>query len=58
MNRMHNPAHLGLVFREYLENISVTTTANALGVTRATLSRILNGNSGISEDMTLRLEVA
>lgn len=58
MNRMHNPAHPGLVLREYLEGISVTEAATALGVTRTTLSRILNGNSGISADMALRLEAA
>ncbi|MEM8324842.1 HigA family addiction module antitoxin [Morganella morganii] len=58
MNRMHNPAHPGLVLREYLDGISVTEAAKALGVTRTTLSRILNGNSGISADMALRLESA
>lgn len=58
MNRMHNPAHPGLVLREYLEGVSVTEAATALGVTRTTLSRILNGNSGISADMALRLEAA
>lgn len=58
MSRMHNPAHPGSVLREYLEGISVTEAAKALGVTRATLSRILNGNSGISADMALRLESA
>lgn len=58
MNRMHNPAHPGLVLREYLDGISVTEAAKALGITRTTLSRILNGNSGISADMALRLEAA
>ncbi|XWR69663.1 hypothetical protein AHYW_002745 [Providencia manganoxydans] len=58
MNRMHNLAHLGLVLREYLEGVSVTTNSLSLGATRTTLSRILNGNSGISADMALRLEAA
>ncbi|CDG19979.1 putative counterpart of the neighbouring HigB-like protein [Xenorhabdus poinarii G6] len=58
MNRMYNPAHPGIVLREYLGDISVTEAAKALGVTRAALSRILNGNTGISADMALRLEVA
>ena len=58
MARMHNPAHPGEVLREYLGDITVTDAAERLGVTRATLSRILNGNAGISADMALRLEQA
>ncbi|WP_118986487.1 HigA family addiction module antitoxin [Photorhabdus sp. CRCIA-P01] len=56
--KMHKPAHPGLVLREYLGDISVTEAAKALGITRAALSRILNGNAGISADMALRLEAA
>ncbi len=58
MTRMHNPAHPGAVLREYLGDISVTEAAQALGITRAALSRILNGSTGISADMALRLEAA
>lgn len=58
MTRMHNPAHPGAVLREYLGEVSVTDAAIALGVTRAALSRILNGSTGISADMALRLEAA
>jgi antitoxin HigA-1 len=58
MNRMHNPAHPGTVLREYLGDVTVTEAASRLGVTRAALSRILNGNAGISADMALRLEQA
>lgn len=58
MDRMFNPAHPGTVLREYLGAVSVTDAAQALGVTRAALSRILNGNAGISADMALRLEAA
>ncbi|TKI07654.1 HigA family addiction module antitoxin [Martelella alba] len=58
MTRMHNPAHPGAVLREYLGDISVTEAAQALGVTRTSLSRILNGSTGISADMALRLESA
>lgn len=56
--RMNNPAHPGLVLREYLGNLSVTEAASRLSVTRAALSRILNGSAGISADMALRLKDA
>lgn len=56
--RMHNPPHPGEIIREMcLEPIglTVTDTAKALKVTRKTLSSILNGRSGISPEMALRL---
>ena len=56
--RMNNPAHPGLVLREYLGELSITEAASRLGVTRAALSRILNGSAGISADMALRLKDA
>jgi len=56
--RMHNPSHPGPVLREYLGELSVTEAASRLGVTRAALSRILNGSAGISADMALRLRDA
>ncbi|KIP87328.1 XRE family transcriptional regulator [Stenotrophomonas maltophilia] len=58
MSRMHNPAHPGEVLREYLGDLTVTEAATHLGVTRAALSRILNGRNGISADMALRLQDA
>jgi antitoxin HigA-1 len=58
MVRMFNPAHPGVVLREYLGELTVTDAAARLGVTRAALSRILNGSAGISADMALRLEAA
>jgi antitoxin HigA-1 len=56
--RMHNPPHPGSVLRDYLADLSVTDAALHLGVTRAALSRILNGSAGISADMALRLAEA
>ena len=56
--RMHNPPHPGEIIREFcIEplNLSVTEAANALGVTRKTLSAVLNGRSGVSPEMALRL---
>jgi antitoxin HigA-1 len=56
--RMHNPPHPGEVLRDYLGDLSVTDAARHLGVTRANLSRILNGSAGISAEMALRLSEA
>ena len=58
---MHNPPHPGEIIRELcLEplGLSVTEAANALGISRKTLSSILNGHSGISPEMALRLSRA
>ncbi len=59
--QMHNPPHPGEVLRELcLEplGLTVTETARALGVSRKTLSAILNGRAGISPEMALRLAAA
>ena len=58
MTQMFNPPHPGKVLREYLGDRDVTTAAKNLHVSRTTLSRILNGASGISADMSLRLSDA
>ncbi len=56
--RMFDPPHPETVLRDYLGSVSVTVAANHLGVTRATLSRILNGYAGFSAEMALRLSDA
>ena len=57
MNGMHNPAHPGEVLKEgWPADVTITAAAKQLGVTRATLSRILNGHASISADMALRLQ--
>ena len=56
---MKKPPHPGRILKQdCLEPLalSVTDGANALGVTRLTLSRIINQKSGISPEMALRLE--
>src|ERR1700733_1421724 len=58
MMRMHNPPHPGLVLREYLGDLAVTTAAANLRITRVTLSRVLNGKAGISAAMAIRLSAA
>jgi|SRR5580658_1079424 antitoxin HigA-1 len=53
-----NPAHPGEVLRGYLEDLSVGDAASRLGITRAHLSRVLNGHAGITANMSLRLSAA
>lgn len=56
---MHNPAHPGDILREDILpalGLSVTEAADALGVNRVSLSRVLNGHAAISSEMALRLE--
>jgi antitoxin HigA-1 len=59
--KMHNPPHPGEILRELCLDplgLTVTEAAGALGVSRKTLSSILNGHSGISPEMALRLSIA
>ncbi len=59
--QMHNPPHPGDIIRELcLEplELTVTAAAEALGVSRKTLSGILNGKAGISPEMAIRLAKA
>jgi addiction module HigA family antidote len=58
---MHNPPHPGEIIKELcLEplGLSITTAAEALGVSRKTLSSIINGKAGISPEMAVRLSIA
>lgn len=59
MSRMHNPPHPGLTLRDDVLpalGMTVTDAAQALGVARPTLSRVLNGVAAVSPEMALRLE--
>lgn len=59
--RMKNPAHPGgFVKSEIIEplGLSVTGAAQALGVTRAALSAVLNERAHLSPEMALRIEKA
>ncbi len=59
--RMHNPPHPGEILKALcLEPLGLTVTgaAAALGVSRKTLSAILNGRAGISPEMAVRLSIA
>jgi antitoxin HigA-1 len=58
---MSTPCHPGEIVKyECLEplDLSVTAGARVLGVTRQALSNLINGNSGVSPEMAVRLEKA
>lgn len=55
---MYNPPHPGEILKEFCVealDLTVTDAARALGVSRKTLSTLLNGRAGISPEMALRL---
>jgi antitoxin HigA-1 len=58
---MKNPVHPGSVVRhDCLEplGLSVTAGAKALGVSRQALNNLVNGSSGVSPEMAIRLSKA
>jgi len=58
---MLNPPHPGESLREDVLvplNLTITETAKALGISRKTLSEIINGKSPITPDIAIRLERA
>ncbi len=59
--RMHNPPHPGEIIKSLCLQplgLTVTEAAKGLGVSRKTLSAILNGRAGISPEMAVRLSIA
>jgi addiction module HigA family antidote len=59
MSDMHNPPHPGETLRDDVLpalELTVTEAARQLGVSRAALSRVLNGRAAISPDIALRIE--
>ena len=55
MAMMHNPASPGELLKEFLGNTTATELARRIGVARATISRILNGRTAITVDLSIRL---
>jgi len=58
---IHNPPHPGEIIKSLcLEplGVSITDAAKALGVSRKTLSAIINGRAAISPEMAVRLSIA
>lgn len=57
---MFNPAHPGEILKEFIIDsleLTVTDVAMHLGVSRKTLSKILNARGAITPEMALRLEL-
>lgn len=55
---MHNPTHPGLIIRDDVLpelQLTVNEAAAQLGVSRVTLSRVINGRSAITAEMALRV---
>ena len=57
---MHDPAHPGEILKELLIEplgLSVTEAARHLGVSRKTLSKVLNRHGALTPEMALRIEM-
>ena len=56
---MHTPPHPGEVVRDLIDgaNLSITEAAHLLGVTRASISNLVNCHTGISPEMAVRLSI-
>ena len=58
---MHNHPHPGELLREDVLQplgLEVTEAAHRLGMSRTSLSRVINGHAGISPNLAVRLERA
>jgi addiction module HigA family antidote len=55
MTMMHNPASPGELLKEFLGNTTATQLAEHIGVARATISRIINGRTAVTMDLSIRL---
>jgi antitoxin HigA-1 len=55
MGMMHNPASPGELLKEFMGDLTATRLAEHIGVARATVSRILNGRTAITTDLSIRL---
>jgi addiction module HigA family antidote len=58
--KMKNPPHPGEIVGDNLAELGVTIkdAADALGVTRQQLHKVISGRSGITPEMAVRLEKA
>ena len=59
MKRMHNPPHPGEILLDtVLGDMTVTEFAKRLGVSRVSLSRVINGRAAVSAELAIRLAAA
>lgn len=59
--KMYNPPHPGEIIKGlWLEpmDVSITEAAQAMGISRKTLSKIINGHGRITPEIALRLSIA
>lgn len=58
--QMNQPAHPGELIQDNLQelSLSVAVAAKALGVTRQQLYNVINGKSGVTSEMAMRLAAA
>lgn len=56
----HNPPHPGGILKEALESISISVTefASHIGVSRVTLSRVINERAGFTPQMSMKVSEA
>jgi antitoxin HigA-1 len=55
MATMYNPARPGELLKESLGKTTVTELARRIGVARATVSRVVNGRTAVTVDLSIRL---
>lgn len=58
MAQMFNPPHPGELLSAWIDGFTVSEFATAIGISRVTLSRIINGHAGVTPDLAIRLEQA
>jgi addiction module HigA family antidote len=57
---IHEPLHPGVIIKDLLidgAGLTISDAAHRLGITRTTLSRLLNQHAGLSSEMALRLSI-
>lgn len=56
--QMYKPSHPGRLLKNFMGSRNIAKVAKHLGVSRQTLSRVLNGKGGVTADFALRISEA